>query len=497
MLLELDPAPHFDDPFHQPPTDIEGLIRKNFFKAYIAFSGNPEKLDSLKRAYVLKRLRGRFRHVMKHRDVPMDSAFWEFTKKARENYAWLSSGYNLNTKTFRTLMLKAPDVLMLSKPERLKKKFQDIADWLSTYEGQDKVIKKLLLVPKIWSSSLQNLKLDFQTNLEWMAEYGITEAEWGKALANNPALLERDPATLKDHYQKICVSLTSRGASREEWKKAFLINCSTIHLDPVRVEGNISETVKGLSHYGITDSKWAKICVQDPSIMNWPGNTNVVNFENNVAWTTPYNITPDELMEEFRTYPHFFHRCPTALKNGYELMRLTCQMPEYQAKLKKPAKGKEQKKPALLRFSMLSLAEDNWLLRMATAELLGKKKEVYSTLSRPRATVEKLFVQTLGHDPKKKEIRVNMSSNRLVRTNAVLGKKLEKLLSVRADNLRRRWRCDLEITQDKRKSIQTNILTTLLPFCKPDELTPTEKQTLLERAVLSGLVKGYKLVAKP
>ena len=489
-------------PQHLPcEQDLASIVDRNFEAALDALHIKRTTYSPQKVAWAKDYILRNFRAILKKKKPNPKSDLFAFARKGVENRLWLSD-YGVTKKKFQRILIRNPYLILVSNPETLKMNFEDGVDFLSTFGKKEAALKSLTDLPPIWGMKNGTLRERFEHSAAWMAQRNVTKEACGKAVLKNIAWLRKPPQDLYDRYTGFEKVLTTYGATPEVAMEVALKHPDVLDYTPEKIGSNIQAVTKEFSKLGLTEEKWCAVCVLAPNLFYKKSETTISNIKALIQILEPHGPSHKECLKEILKQPSNLYGDPLKLKKTYELIRILTQIPAFSAATgEKPRKGRSMtapvKHPAFERFYCLSWSEDNLLLRAVSAELLPNETKLTQLFSASRKKAEETFVKLLGHAPDQKDILVNISSSKIVTAHATVGKTLKNELHQHANELRRAWKENLGLTEDKRKPIKTNVLGVLMPHVTAQTLSDAEKQTLLERAVLSGLVKGYKLVAKP
>jgi len=485
-------------------------VRAKIEAAIISIGGNRDAVSIPAISKAARRAHKQLDYILQQKDSSYDGSLWDFEAKAITNFAWLSK-LGVSKTDYVSMLLKNPELFLISNPIRLQNGYNKIYNFLRTFHSDSKTLKFLINKPTLWSKDFQKFEKNFNDTLTWLATRGITQDEYGKSVITEGRLLTQKSETLYKNYTAIEELFASYGVAPERWAKAFLQATRLICQKPTTIATNIKNVAEILKPYGLTEEQWVMAAIKAPTLFYYRPQTVATNFKKNAKWAKDYRIKPEELLTSFLKQANLFYRKPISLRHNYEMIRVVTQLPAFTPPKerenhpkKKKAKELGMNNPALERIYALNLGTKNWLLRAAMAELTEHTSLcLYAYLSVPRGQAEKTFVAMLGHDPKKTTIRATNHALSSPKGKKAATRKLNAELQDHASGLRKIWHKNTQQMTKARdtskntnlKPIRTKVITTLLPEALPNhKLTAKDKQTLLERAVLSGLLTGYKLV---
>jgi len=328
-------------------------------------------------------------------------------------------------------------------------------------------------------------------NLEWLKPYGVTGADWAATAIKRPSLFCQKPETLQTNFEANLEWLKSYGVTGADWAAAAVKYPQLLYQKPETLQTNFEANLEWLKPFGVTGADWASAAINRPPLFSQKPETLQTNFEANLEWLKPFGVTGADWAAAAIKQPSLFYQKPERLRTNFELLMVVCEMPAFKARKNDLTFREINVAWALSHPSVLCLAEDNFLLRLAYAEVTQPKPSA-ALLNDTRGKLEKKLVQALGHDPATKVVSIADGGN----TNAQIGKATAKHLKSEfkayADLLRSDWRSRPVATEPRTPEI--SITSVMLPM-QGGALKPEEKKVLLKRMILGGLLKGYKLAA--
>jgi len=433
-----------------------------------------------------------------------DAKIVDFASKGLANRFWLST-HHVGKNTFKRMLIRNPQLILLCNQERLEMNFDDHVDFFTSLGTKtnpiekSKVIKALIDEPSLCGIPNKTIRLHFSFSAQFMSLRDVPKERWAKAVLKDMGVLCKPFQDFQGRYIAIEKVLGKRGLDQKTVANIVERCPSILKYLPKTIENNIVSIAQEFADLGLDEEQWCKAGKISPDLFFKKKETTIGNINTMIGWITPHGPTRKECLTEILKQPSNLHSNALRLRDTYELIRVVTQIPALSA-----ASGETRrcgqtlsaapKHPAFERFYCLTWGEDNLLLRAAIAELQPHQEKLSRILSASRKEAERIFVNLLGQDPDQKEIPVSMGNDQ----GQFFGKKareaLQDNLHAHANELREAWRQSMDLTIDKRQPVRTNVLGALMPFYAGDEPNAQEKKIILERAVLSGLVKGYKLV---
>jgi len=436
-----------------------------------------------------------------------NSRIFDFADKGVTNRLWLSK-HRVSRDMFKKILIRNTHLIFLSNPERLEMNFDDHIDFFTSLGSEENpigaasVTKALTDTFYLLGVPNKTMRVRFAYSAQFMSWRDVPKERWAKAVLKDMEVLRKPFHEFYDRYLAIENILGKRSLDQKMFANIIERRPDILSYLPETIENNIISVAQAFSDLGLDEAQWCRAGKTSPDLFFKKKETTIGNINTMIEWITPHGPTRKECLTEILKQPSNIHANALKLRDTFELIRVVTQIPALSA-----ASGETRrygqtlsalpKHLAFERFYCLTWGEDNLLLRAAIAELQPHETKLARVLSATRMKAERTFVHLLGHDPDQKEIPVSMGNGR----EGFFGKKAQQALQdnlhAHANELRQAWRQGAGLTSDKRQHVRTNVLGALMPFYAGDETNAQEKKIILERAVLSGLVKGYKLVQSP
>ena len=185
-----------------------------------------------------------------------------------------------------------------------------------------KSLKIQQIAEKIQARHKSTVMPCIRETIEAFQEYGLTIAQWEKAVIQYPHLAVTNPATLSDHFEETFRCFEEFGFSKKDFLTAFVKVPTLFLYTPQKLRSNVLRTAKALQTVtpDLSDKEYLKMCLTEPTLFHTRSNTIMTNIEKIVEPYQKHGLTTINFIDSARKKPCLLYLAPDGIYKKMDQM---------------------------------------------------------------------------------------------------------------------------------------------------------------------------------